>query len=180
MYSKLKCQVWASAGVSDHFSHDNGVMLGECLSPTLFAAYINEIERLMNNIDEMGVHVNGVKISVIMYADDLVFIAKNKHGLQLGMNALYEYCMENDLTVNTNKSHLMQVSRRKSTNQPEIYYKDRPLVWVDSFRYLGVNISMTNNLSKGLNEICQQASKAQRVLDMHTVNHPTVSLNDIF
>ena len=155
-------------------------MQGECLSPTLFAAYINAIERLINNIDEMGAHVNGVKISVIMYADDLVLIAKNKHALQLGMNALYEYCMENDLTVNTNKSHLMQVSRRKSTNQPKIYYKDRPLIWVDSFRYLGVNISRTNNLSKGLNEICQQASKAQRVLDMHTVNHPTVTLNHIF
>ena len=49
-----------------------------------------------------------------------------------------------------------------------------------NLRYLGVNISRTNNLSKGLNEICQQASKAQRVLDMHTVNHPTVSLNHIF
>ena len=74
----------------------------------------------------------------------------------------------------------MQVSRRKSTNQPEIYYKVRPFTWVDSFRYLGVNISRTNNLSKGLNEICQQASKAQRVLDMHTVNHPMVSINHIF
>ena len=157
-----------------------GVMQEECLSPTLFAAYINEIERLMNNVDEMGVHVNGVKISVIMYADDLVLIAKNKHGLQLGMNGLYEYCMENDLTLNTNKSHLMQVSRKKSTNLPKIYYKEKPLTLVDSFRYLGVNISRTNNLSKGPNEICQQASKAQRVLDMHTVNHPTVSVNYIF
>ena len=96
-------------------------------------------------------------------------LQKNKHGLQLGMTALYEYCMKNDLTVNTNKSHLMQVFRRKSTNQPEIYYNDRPLTWVDSFKYHGVNISMTNNLSKGLNKICQQASKAQRVLDMQTV-----------
>ena len=69
----------------------------------------------MNNIDEMGVHVNGVNISVIMYANDLVLIAKDKHGLQLGMNVLCEYCMENDLTVNTNKSHLMHVSRK---NQP--------------------------------------------------------------
>ena len=60
-----------------------------------------------------------------------------------------------------------------------MYYKDRLLTWVDSFRYLDVNISRTNNLSKGLNEICQQASTAQRVLDMHTVNHPTVSLNHI-
>ena len=114
MYSKLKCRVRTSARVSDHFSQDNGVMQGECLSPTLFAAYINEIERLMNNIDEMGVHVNGVKISVIMYADDLVLIAKNKHGLQLCMNALYQYCMEKDLTVNTNISRLMQVTGRKS------------------------------------------------------------------
>ena len=30
----------------------------------------------MNNIEEMGVHINGVKVSVIMYADDLVLIAK--------------------------------------------------------------------------------------------------------
>ena len=91
-----------------------------------------------------------------MYADDIVLTAKDKHGLQLGMNGLYGYCMENDLTVNTNKSQLkMQVSWRKSTNQPEIYYNDTPLIWDDSFRYLGVNISRTNNLSKGLNEICQ-------------------------
>ena len=67
MYSILKCQVRTSAGVSDHFSQDNGVMHGECLSPTLFAAYINEIERLMNNIDEMGVHVDGVNISDYVY-----------------------------------------------------------------------------------------------------------------
>ena len=157
----------------------NRVVQGECLLPMLFAAYINEIESLVNNIDEMGVHVSGVKISVIMYADDLVVIAKDKHDLQLGMNALYGYCMENDLTVNTNKGHLMQVSWRKSTNQSEIYYNDTILTWVDSFRYLGVNISGTNILSKGLNEICQQARKAQRVIDMHIVNHPTVSLNHI-
>ena len=62
MYSKLKCQVRTSAGVSDHFSQDNGVMQGECLSPTLFAADINKIESLMNSIDEMGVYVKNVKI----------------------------------------------------------------------------------------------------------------------
>ena len=89
MHSKLKCQVRTSSGESDMFPQSNGVMQGECLSPTLFTAYINEIERLMNDIDEMGVYLNGVKVSVIMYADDLVLISKTKHGLQIGMNALY-------------------------------------------------------------------------------------------
>ena len=45
MYSKLKCQVKTSSGESDMFPQSNGVMQGECLSPTLFTAYINEIER---------------------------------------------------------------------------------------------------------------------------------------
>ena len=40
----------------------------------------------MNDVDEMGVYLNGVKVSVIMYADDLVLISQTKHGLQLGMN----------------------------------------------------------------------------------------------
>ena len=112
MYSKLKCQVRTSAGESDMFSKSNGVMQGECLSPTLFTAYINEIERLMNGIDEMGMYLNGVKLSVIMYADDIVLISKTKHGLQLGMNALYVFCSANTLTVNTNKSEVMYISER--------------------------------------------------------------------
>ena len=100
-----------------------------------------------------------------MYADDLVLIAKNRHSLQLGMNALHEYCVQNDLTVNTSKSQLMQVSRRKIPNLPELDYNGSSLIWVDSFKYLGINISRTNNLSKGLNAACQQARKAQKVLD---------------
>ena len=81
----------------------------------------------MNNIEGMGVWINGVKVSVIMYADDLVLIAKNRHSLQLGMNALHEYCVQNDLTVNTSKSQLMQVSRRKIPNLPEWITMVRPL-----------------------------------------------------
>ena len=87
--------------------------------------------------------------------------------------------MQNDLTVNTSKRQLMQVSRRKITNLPELDYNGSSLAW-DSFKYLGVNISRTNNLSKGLNAACQQARKAQKVLDMHIMNHSTVSLNHIF
>ena len=96
----------------------------------------------------MGVYLNGVKVSVIMYADDLVLISKTKHGLQIGMNALYEFCSANTLTVNTNKSEVMYVSKRKPASLLVIHYNNIPLRWVDSFRYLGVNIHRTNNLSK--------------------------------
>ena len=107
-------------------------------------------------------------------------LQKNRHGLQLGMNELHEYCVQNDLTVNTSKNLLMQVSRRKIPNLPELDYNGSSLIWVDSFKYLGVNISRTNNLSKGLNAACQQARKVQKVFDMHIMNHSTVSFNHIF
>ena len=87
--------------------------------------------------------------------------------------------MDNDLTVNTSGSDFMHVLRRKAANQPEIYYNDIFPTRVDSFRYLGVNISRTNNLSKVLDETCQKTRKAQRVIDMYIVNHPTVSLDHI-
>ena len=61
MYIRLKCQVRTSAGESDVFPQSNRAMQGECLSPTLFTAYVNEIERLLNNVDEMGVYLNREK-----------------------------------------------------------------------------------------------------------------------
>ena len=64
----------------------------------------------MNDIVEMGVHLIGVKVSVIMYTYDLVLISKTKHGLQL-----HEFSSANTLTVNPNKSEVMYVSKK---NQP--------------------------------------------------------------
>ena len=96
------------------------------------------------------------------------------------MNALYEFCSGNTLTVNTNKSEVMYVSTRKPASLPVIHYNNKPLRWVDNFRYLGVNIHRTNNLSKGLKLTCHQAKKAQSTLDIHISSHPTVSLNHIF
>ena len=56
----------------------------------------------------------------------------------------------------------------------------QPLQWVDSFKYLGVTFPTTNNFTKGMKAICQQASKSQTVIEMHVLKHPTVSLNHKF
>ena len=48
------------------------------MSHTSTILNINEIERLVNSIEKMGVYINGVKVSVIMYADDLVLITKKQ------------------------------------------------------------------------------------------------------
>ena len=62
MYRQLKCQVNTTEGISECFSHSNGVVQGKSLSPTLFTAYINELESIMNVIDGMSMNINGVKV----------------------------------------------------------------------------------------------------------------------
>ena len=72
---------------------ESGVLQGESLLPTLIAAYINEIESKINDIEGMGVSINGVMVSVLMYADDLVLLAQTEVGLQRGINVLHNFCI---------------------------------------------------------------------------------------
>ena len=51
MYRQFKSCVRTSDGTREYFCQENGVLQGESLLPTLFAAYINEIESKMNDIE---------------------------------------------------------------------------------------------------------------------------------
>ena len=115
------------------------------------------------------------KITVLKYADDLVLCAKTSEGLQAGLNALYEFCTTNSLTVNTEKSKEMYVSSKKSKKLPILSYNHEALQFVNSFKYLGINISRTGKLTEGLTNLC-----AQTVLDLLILKHHSVSVNHIF
>ena len=180
MYSKLSSKVRTASRMSDPFNLECGVMQGECLSPSFFALHINEIASKMNEIPSMGLMFGDRKISVLKYADDLVLCAKTSVGLQAGLNALYEFCTTNSLTVNTEKSKVMYVSSKKSKKLPILSYNHEALQFVDSFKYLDINISRTGKLTEGLTNVCQQADRAQTVLDLHILKHPSVSVNHIF
>ena len=82
MYSNIKSKVRTSEGNSASFCQCKVLMQGECLSPTLFSFFINDLEERMNDIIEMGVTMNGTKISLLKYADDLVLTSRSREGLQ--------------------------------------------------------------------------------------------------
>ena len=114
MYSQSKCQVKTTKGMSECFSQDNGVLQGESLSRALFTAYVNELESIINAMESMGVNINGDKVSVLMYADDMMLLYQTEDGLQRGIYALHSCCSENNLTVNTSKSKLIKHQRNIS------------------------------------------------------------------
>ena len=112
----MKCQVRTVDGSSTSFSLNNGLMQGESLSPTLFSILINDIVYAMTKCCLMGVDINGVKVSVLKYADDIV-------GLQTGIDILKNYCEMNKLTVNVAKSKAICVSQREERKRIKLKLK---------------------------------------------------------
>ena len=76
MYSKMKTRVRSTEGYTNSFLLENGLMQGECLSPSLFSMYLNDIVEHIESVESMGVLLGNTKITVLKYADDLVIFAK--------------------------------------------------------------------------------------------------------
>ncbi len=179
MYSKIKSRVKTTEGSTDTFPLESGVMQGECLSPSLFSLYINDIVMCIDNTDGMGVVLSGTKVSVLKYADDLVLLSTSASGLQHGLNELRDFCNVNMLTVNTEKSKVMCFARKRPSTIQTLYYDDNILERVDDFKYLGVTFSKTNTFTNGIEVLCQQARRAKTVVDLHTLKHKTLSVKHI-
>ena len=124
--------------------------------------------------------MNGKKISLLIYADDMVLISKSSDGLQKGMDALKLFCESSQLIVNTAKSKYMLVTKKRRHDQPITVYNNRHLQLVEHFTYLGVNLSRNNSFTKGLKERSRQIYQSQSVLDLHTLKHPFASASHIF
>ena len=40
-------------------------MQGECLSPSLFSSFINDLDEAMDDVESMGVTIHGTRITVL-------------------------------------------------------------------------------------------------------------------
>ncbi len=63
---------------------------------------MDEIKRL-----NIGVNIDGEIVSLLLYADDVVFLAENENDLQTLLDTLNFWCINNDLVVNLEKSKIV-------------------------------------------------------------------------
>ena len=73
------------------------------LSPLLFNMFIKNLVETIKNLG-VGVDIGQEKVSILMYADDLVLLAENENDLQLLLNVLSGWCRDNHIVVNEAKS----------------------------------------------------------------------------
>jgi len=122
-----------------------GVKQGCPLSPTLFGLYIDEISEFVDRMGGPGAPLAGILIPLLLYADDIVLISDSAEGLQRHLDALQDFCLQRDLTVNLGKTKVMVFNTShawlKSRSAPSFSYKGEVVDIVHSYVYLGVTFT---------------------------------------
>ena len=132
--------------ISKKWNLKRGVRQGGVLSAFLFCVYIDDI---LTSISQLGVGCKlGINVmNVQAYADDIVLMAPSASGLQKILNRAGNLIADCDLVVNIKKTEVM-VFKRKAANLDtglKFYLYDRPINFVESFKYLGCILSTNLN-----------------------------------
>ena len=139
------------------------VLAGCNLSALFFAIFINELGRILNRTG-LGIDLQTINIAALIFADDLVLIAKNKKSLKKLMLMTRKYFKSNKLEISSSKSKIMTVDGSPTVLFPES--DDLPPIELDtvcSFKYLGIPINNTPRaMFKDFNEHVK--NKAKRYL----------------
>ena len=124
LYDSAEMSVKINNTLSNPAKIEKGVLQGEILSPDLFALFLNDIEAYLRSKGCRGISINNkVDIMLLAYADDIVIVADSPHMLMRTLKALDQYCIDNNLTINTDKTKIVIFRKNprqfpKSTNQP--------------------------------------------------------------
>ena len=81
-----------------------GLPQGENSSPLLYNLFTADLPEIFEG---MGAEMNGNKIPLICYADDLAVLANTPEELQMMLDKLCKYFKDNGLTMNTGKTKIM-------------------------------------------------------------------------
>merc|ERR1711994_1087705 len=84
-YRKTCLKIRINGKFSEEFQSEKGVKQGGVLSPILFSLFINELIMEIKKA-EMGIKLKDTLIAILLYADDIVLIAKKKQELQELLN----------------------------------------------------------------------------------------------
>ena len=76
------------------------------LSPTLFSLYINDLASEIKQMN-LGIDIDELQLSILLYADDIALIAPDADSLQLMLDKLHDWCSRWRLTINSDKTKIV-------------------------------------------------------------------------
>ena len=158
MYEHVKAKVYMNGTKSYEFDFKLGVWQGECLSPFLFAMYLNDFENALSSADT-GLTIGQVKLFLLLCADDAVILTETPEKLQEAINELFVYCYYWKLKLNTEKSRTVVFKSGPVSRNESWKYRDAQLSTTTRISYLGITFSSNGYFNQAQRVLCDQACK---------------------
>ena len=183
-YADVRECVKTDQGLTEPFQSEIGVKQGCPLSPTLFGFYIDAVEDFIcKNIPDGGKvkldHDLG-KIPLLLYADDIVFMARSEQELQQMMDIFSEFCFRYELTVNLKKTKIVVFSSKIKGITANINYRGSLLPQNTSYKYLGVTFQSRFGAKYAGDALLISAKRAlfvlQNKLKSENITSPKIAL----
>ena len=109
---------------------------GDSLSPILFAIFINDLATEMNSLDA-GIWIGGDKLSLLMYADDIVLLSENTTQTQSQLDVMSQWCSQWGMAINAKKSQIVHVRHhQKRRESKKLFCCGQELQYVKTYKYL--------------------------------------------
>ena len=130
-----------------------GVPQGSVLGPVLFLLYINDISNIFSTSKS------------ILFADDMTAYLTGPDPGQLITSAnselekLYQWCLCNRLTINTDKTYFMLFTGKNILSLPNLQINNRIIAKTDKFKFLGVTYDSSLTFKYHIDNITLKISR---------------------
>ena len=168
MHSGLSRRVRHPLGTTEAFAVKRGVAQGAVESPWVYSAFIDGLAKALHEAG-LGIMIAGRRVPLLMYADDMVFLANSAAELASMNKVATEFARKNRFQFNGSKSGVMVFNvsakdRRRARERRWILFGDQVQV-VDEYVYLGtVTVNAEGSWSKHLMCAVDKAKKRSEEL----------------
>ncbi|KAF0772940.1 Reverse transcriptase domain-containing protein [Aphis craccivora] len=156
-YTERRCPVIRFGETEEEAHIRKRVRQGCNLSPSIFNAYIQEAIDIIREKIQLGIKINGKKIDMLRFADEIAVIAENEEELQRMLRFMEETLLnELSMKINTQKTKVLVCSRNNNITTKIHLQNNQEIKKVEEFAYLGSIIRKDGRSAKEIvKRICQ-------------------------
>ena len=160
IYANTSAFVRLNGETASCFNCKSGVKLGDNCSPTLFSIFKDDLVRGINALG-LGINVGEAKLSILLYADDIVTVVYNEQDMQILLDKLHDWCKHWRVLINTGKSKVMhfRTSRRKRS-EFQFHIGDNILELIEKYKYLGAMFTEKNDFTLNAENLARGGGRA--------------------
>jgi len=149
-YDVVRSAVRVDGQCTDYFDVNIGLRQGCVLSPILFDIFVNDLVAELKE-KGWGVEVGMSRLSILLFADDIVLVADSAQELQQMLDLVTDFCSRWRCDCNTKKTEVVVYGKGVSKAEMEkmrFHMGAAELRVVVSYKYLGLDLMRTGSMAK--------------------------------